>query len=45
MPLLRQYAVWAGLISLGVLAAMIVTWWRGSAAARRRDERAETGSG
>ncbi len=42
VPLLRQYAVWAGLISLGVLAAMIVTWWRGSAVARRRGEPAET---
>lgn len=28
VPVLRQYAVWAGLISVVVLVAMIATWWR-----------------
>lgn len=36
VPLLRHYAVWAGAISLAVLAAMVLAWWRGAASARAR---------
>nr|WP_218880741.1 hypothetical protein [Kineosphaera limosa] len=28
VPLLRQYAVWAGAISLAIVLAMLITWWR-----------------
>lgn len=37
VPLLRQYAVWAGAISVAVLVIMVATWWR----TRRRPARAE----
>lgn len=44
-PLLREYAVWAGLISLGVLLAMILTWWRADRARRRTRRSAGQGAG
>ena len=28
LPLLAEYAKWAGVISIVVLVAMILTWWR-----------------
>ncbi|WP_226345975.1 DedA family protein [Agilicoccus flavus] len=39
VPLLREYARWAGLVSLAVLALMGLRWWRGRAAARSASER------
>lgn len=40
LPLLAEYAKWAGVVSIGVIVAMVLTWWR-----RRRadcaDERAD----
>lgn len=36
VPLLAEYAKWAGLLSVGILIAMVLTWWRRSSSERVR---------